>query len=216
MTYVKRFALLLLLLAFLAPSTASAQVSVGISGGLSLATVTGDDVEDDDVDSRTGILVGGFASFPLSDIISFTSGLYYVQKGAKSNEFGGDATFKFDYLEVPLLLQVGLFDSGKAAVSVFAGPAVAFEIGCKAEASDGTDSESIDCDSDPLNFETKSLTFDAIFGAGVRIMTSETMFFLANGGLDMGLTSIDDSADEDDVKNSSWFLQAGFGWILGG
>lgn len=203
----------------LLPQPARAQVAVGFSGGLSIAELTGDDVDDDNLDSRTGFLVGGWASFPLSDILSLTSGLYYVQKGAEDAEQGVDVTLKLDYLEVPVLLQVGVFESERTAFSLFAGPAIAFEIGCKIEGSGGGVDASVDCEDaglEDIEIETKSVTFDAIFGAGIRVMTSETMFLLGNAGLDLGLSSIDDSVDEGDVKNSNWFFQVGAGWIVGG
>lgn len=201
----------ILLTLALVPLPARAQVAIGASGGLSLSTLTGDDIGEDEAERRTGLLVGGFASVPLSEMISLTTGLYYVQKGAEDLD---DVTLELDYLEVPLLLQVELFQNEQTAFSVFAGPAIAFEIGCEV----GSGSMSVDCDSDVLEdvgVETQSLTVDAIVGAGVRVMTSETMFLLANAGLDLGLTSIDDSELDADVKNSSWFLQAGLGWIVG-
>lgn len=208
-----------LVLLLLAPGVARAQVSVGVSGGLSLSTLVGDDVDDDAVDRRTGFVVGGFASKALSERVALTSGLYYAQKGFEDSEVGSDFTFKLDYLEVPVLLQLGLLGNETTALSVFAGPSLAFEVGCEIEGSGGGASATVDCDASILGedaIETSSVSVNAIVGAGVRFMTSETMFLLVNGGLNRGLTSIDDSGEDADAKNSSWFFQAGLGWILGG
>ena len=222
MRATKRLLYLLPLLAFLAlPTTAESQVAIGVSGGLSLANFSGDDVDDDEFDSRTGLLAGGFINVPISEILSVTSGLYYVQKGASDAEAGEDGTFKVDYVEVPVLLQVGVGQTESAAFSVFAGPRLGFETKCQVEGADDGVTAAVDCDSpalaDALGFEleTKGVTFGAIFGAGVRVMTSETMFFVANGGLDLGLQSFVDIEDVD-IKNNAWFLQAGVGWIVGG
>lgn len=201
----------LTLLAFVAlPVTARSQITLGVSGGGSFANVYGDDVDDDSTDSRTGFLAGGFVSFPIADIVSLTSGLYYAQKGFTDVD---DATFKLDYVEIPVLLQVGVSESETAAFSLFAGPSLSFETKCEREDADVI----ADCDADALGddaIETESTTFGAIFGAGARFMTSESMFFLVNGGLDLGLTSV--ASGDDDMKNTSWFAQAGLGWVVGG
>lgn len=210
--------LLAFLLVTLIPSKVEAQVAVGISGGAAFSTLTGDDIDDDMFDRRTGLILGGFASFPLSDMVGLTTGLYYLQRGAEDAETGSDLQLKLDYLTVPVLLQVGFAQEETTSFSLFAGPGFGFEVGCELEGSGGGASASVDCDAAALGdegIETKSFTVDGVVGAGVRFATSETMFFLVNGGLSFGLTSVDDS-DDGDAKNQSWFVQAGVGWVVGG
>jgi hypothetical protein len=64
--------------------------------------------------------------------------------------------------------------------------------------------------------ERKKVDFGAIFGAGAFFPVSDRLDVVVNGGLDLGLRSLDDSEDEDDVKNSVWFLTAGVRFPLGG
>jgi hypothetical protein len=206
------------LLVTLIPSKVEAQVAVGLSGGAAFSKITSDDIDDDSFDRRTGLVLGGFASFPLSEMVGLTTGLYYLQRGAEDAEAGSDIQLKLDYLTVPVLLQVDFAPEAATSFSVFAGPALAFEVGCEIEGSGGGASASVDCDASALGgegIETKSVSLDGVVGAGVRFSTSETMFLFGNGGLSFGLTSIDDSEDGD-AKNQSWFVQAGIGWIVGG
>jgi hypothetical protein len=50
----------------------------------------------------------------------------------------------------------------------------------------------------------------------VSFGVSESMAFLVSGLYDFGFTSIDDSGQDDDVKNQAFYLNVGLGWLLGG
>lgn len=198
------------LLAF--PMTATAQVAVSVSAGPTFATITGDDVDDDDIDSRTGFFVGGSLGIPLTDMLSLGTGAYYVQKGAEDNSSGDEFTLELDYLEIPALLQVQVTGPERpVGVSLMAGPTFGFNLSCD-EIEGG---ESFDCGD-----EAKTFDLGLLFGGGLSFATSETMSFFVDGGIDVGLTSIvdvdDEVEDDPDVKNQAWFLGAGVSWIVGG
>lgn len=192
---------------------AEAQTMVTVQGGATFATFEGDDADIDGVDpgTRTGFNFGASLGLPISEIIYLTPGLYYVQKGAEYEEAGLESAIELTYLEVPILLQVMLTGPDRPlGLSVFAGPSLAFEIGCDIS----FEELSGDCD-DEGEIETKSLDIGALFGAGVSFPVGERVALLVNGGMDLGLTSIDDSAADNDVKNSTFFLNVGLGFPLG-
>lgn len=204
---------LLLFALLLLPTKAWAQTMVGVQGGLSIASLVGDDVDDDEFDSRTGLLGGAFVAIPVAERIGFSTGLYYAQKGATDAQSGADFEIRANYLEIPVILQVALAGNRTTGFSAFAGPSISFEMSCEIEGSEGGVSVTADCED--FDVETKSTLFGAIVGVGVRHALSGGMALVANGGLDFGLTSVDDSADEEDVKTRMWFAQIGVGWTLG-
>jgi len=220
---------LLLCLALAVPSFAEAQISVGVSGGFSSASLSEDDF-DRDLEPRRGFVIGGFASVPVSDRLSLRSGIHYVQKGAEKFNAAG-FTFELDYLEVPVLVDLRLFEILGTEVSAFAGPSLAFEVGCALVDESGrnpdlfgfdpdppVDLRPIDCDSRIFGdggMETQRVSFGGVIGAATRVRTSRRFFVLLDGGFDLGLTTVD-RGDDNGLKNRSWFFRAGVGWTPGG
>jgi hypothetical protein len=188
------------------PFPASAQVSFGVQGGLSLASLSGDDAEGELEDTRTGFNAGAFVELPLADIIWLVPGAYYVQKGATSD--GVVDQLSIDYLEVPLLLRVGVSERDPIGVNLFLGPTFAYQLKCEFELGNVTR----DCeDSTASNFDiTKSFDFGLMVGGGVSFAVSEGVALLANAFWDLGLTSIDESAADQDIKNEAILLNVGF------
>jgi hypothetical protein len=94
---------------------------------------------------------------------------------------------------------------------------IAFEIDCNFEfdTASGADVGGFfarqfeDCQEEGQESDRKSIDFGLVFGANVSFGP-----FFVNGGLDMGLTSLDDSDAAQDFKNSAWFLGAGI--LIGG
>lgn len=219
-------AFLTLLGLLLMPGRAQAQFQLGVGGGLTFATLEVDedevDFNEDDIGTRTGFNAGAWVGIPVSEIISIVPGAFYVQKGATlDGDPSVDATLALDYIEVPVLLSVLATGRDRpVALSFFLGPAVAFEVGCALDVEvDGVDNESVDCgDGDEqLDIETKSVDFGAMFGAGLSFPVARNTSVWVNGGLDLGLTNIDDSeTDQDDVKNSAFFVDIGLSWMIGG
>ena len=187
------------------PVTASAQVSFGVTGGLSLASLTGDDVEGD-LESRNGFNAGAFLELPLADIIWLVPGLYYVQKGATSD--GLVEEIAIDYLELPLLLRVGVSERDPVGVNLFLGPTFALQLKCDFEAQNIT----AECeDATASDFDiTKNFDFGLAVGGGLSFALSPEIALLANAFWDLGLMSIDDSSAEQDIKNEAILLNVGF------
>ncbi|MFO7587652.1 MAG: porin family protein [Gemmatimonadota bacterium] len=213
---MRRFTFVLSLvagLALLAPRTSSAQVAIdlGVKGGLAISDL---DVEDDEgIDSRTGLVGGGFATFGIGNNFFIQPELLYSMKGAKGDVEGVDATFKLDYFEIPVLFGAR-FPIANSPIEprVFAGPAVAFEMSCKIDGEEGGVSVSVDCED--LGLDTKSVDFGVAFGAGFGYAL-EKLSIIVDGRYDLGIANIDDSGfDTGDVKNRAWQFMAGVAFPL--
>ncbi len=79
-----RFSLKTVLLTILLmslPTVVVGQSTLGVRGGLSVASLGGDDA--DNLDSRTALSFGGFFNVPVSDVLGVQVGAGFVQKGQK-------------------------------------------------------------------------------------------------------------------------------------
>ncbi|MBK9472372.1 MAG: PorT family protein [bacterium] len=183
------------MLAFAAPASAGG----GLKAGLTMSTFTGSDADLIGVDPeyRMGFAVGGYINHPLSPTLSFQPEVYYAMKGAKYEDGGESLTFKFTYLQIPLLLKMQPAGSN---FFFYGGPDVGINLSAKVEA----EAEGISAEED-LD-EIKSLDFGLTFGAGVAMEK-----FSLEARYTIGLTSFDDTTDPDDVKNSGLMFLIGMG-----
>jgi hypothetical protein len=213
---------LLLALLIVEPRPVDAQARIGLNWGVTFATLEGDDANGPflrtaDLGNETGFFAGASLGLPLDGILSITPGLYFVQKGTSWERGIFEGSVELSYIEVPVTIGVAVTSTDRPfGVSLFAGPEIAFEIDCNVEVGTSTGAEvdtSIgqfeDCRGEGEESDRKSIDFGLVFGANVSFGP-----FFVNGGLDMGLTSLDDSDADEDFKNSAWFLGAGI--LIGG
>ena len=187
-----------------------AQMQLGVKAGLNLANLSGDDISD--TDARTGFAGGLFFMYQFNDMFAIQPEAYYTMKGATDKGtiegFTYEAEMKLDYIEIPLLLKflIPIKDSG-VRPSIFAGPSIGFNMSAKSkiEAGGQTFEEDIE--------DVASTDFGLVFGGGIG-------FPVGNGelGLDiryiLGLSTIDDSAEKADIKNSVINFNLYYGFSL--
>ncbi len=199
-------------LLILLPAVAAGQSTVGFRGGLSLASLGGDDAVD--LDSRTGLSFGGFFNVPVSDMLGVQVGAGFVQKGAKETELGIDLEFELGYIEIPLLLTLSPPTSGNVGFTFSVGPAVGFKTGCEFSASDAGVTVELDCDDPSIDLDLKSFDVGAMVGAGLDIGLTESISLHLDAFYNFGFTKIDDSGVDDDVKNRAFSILAGLSFPL--
>ena len=199
-------------LGFLLPSPTSGQMTAGFEFGLNFASLHGDDVSDD-LDGRTGIVLGAFLEKPLSDLLSFQPGLRYAQKGASDSGDGFDVTLKIDYIEVPLLLKVNVPTAGQASPHFVVGPVLGFNSGCKISGDEGSVSVEMDCEEDDI--DPSSFEFSGIVGAGVSFPAGpgEVTF---GARYQLGLSNVNDTEGDEEAKHRAFSIMAAFGFPVGG
>lgn len=180
-----------------APTTLSAQgVSGGIRADVAMASFRNADY---DTDPRFGLRAGLYADLAVGDQVGVRGEAVYVMKGVKSAD--GDATVAFDYVEVPVLVMVGLGTS--PGPFVFTGPAVGFKLSAKLK----TDSGSVDYEDlvRPIDFGwVAGIGFDASMGG--TPVTFDVRYT-------MGLRSVFDFGDPDDsdADDKNQVFSAGVG-----
>ena len=190
---------------FTAFTPAQGQMTKGIFAGVNSSSFSINNLDSDEsTSSHTGFMAGGWLGFGLGNLISLQLEAFYTQKGSKLNETGEPtATFKADYIEVPLLLQVGL-PLGALKPHIYAGPAIAFNVSCKIGLEGSAEGN---CDEPPFDTEIKSTDFSGIIGIGINISR-----FLIAVQYDHGFDNllVDDTSPTE-VNNRTWTLLAGIG-----
>lgn len=190
-----------------APATARAQSTFGLVGGVNFATFSGDDAGDPD--HRTGLVAGVFGAFPLGNVLTFRPELVYTQKGATYEEVGVETAFKLDYVEVPVLLRVGVPGVGMG-LHALAGPTLSFEVGCSTDVQGGGIDAGADCEDDE---ERKSFLVGWQLGAGVDLPLAGVLLSL-DGRYTFDLESVLDET-VGDVSNRVWSVTASVGFPMG-
>src|SRR5688572_10032171 len=140
----------------------------------------------------------------------------YVTKGVKLEDEASEAeaSLKLDYIEVPVLLFLGL-GTGAATPYLVVGPAFSFEAGCSFELEgEGTAIES-DCD-DEGEGEIARKKFDvgAMFGAGLAFPAGPGAIVI-DGRFNLGLMNIIDDETDDSFKHRTFSFTAGYQIPLG-
>jgi Outer membrane protein beta-barrel domain len=186
----------------------------GVKGGVNMADFGGDDAPDNS-SMRTGISVGAFYGFGINDQFGVRGEVNYVQKGDEGDVQTEDGdihtgTYKFDYVEIPLLFVAGFPAGDKFAFSIFGGPTFAFNTTAEVEIPAHNVTED-------LSEITKGFEFGAAIGGGIEYMLS-SFSIIADLRYSLGASTIidDGSGDSIDVKNNGIGIMAGVQFPLGG
>jgi hypothetical protein len=188
---------------------AQQRMTIGAKGGLALSSLAGSGAPSE-IERSTGAAVGVFLRFDATSTISLQPELLFVPKGASFQgswfRLPTSGELMLTYIEVPVLLRVGLPVNVAGLVPVlFAGPAVSFNRSAKARSSAlGLDRER------DVEDETKDLDFGAVAGAGLdyRFLGGVLSLDLR---YNLGLVTLDDSGNGEDVKNRAFMGMIGFG-----
>jgi hypothetical protein len=199
-----------------------AQPTFGVKGGLSLSNQKWSSIDfffdSDDFKMKPGFHIGPTIEVPITDMISFESGLILGTRGFKLHEeldFDGTVDVKMNinllYLDVPLNLKA-YFDAGGVKAYGSFGPYVGMGLSGKMkvkatyEGDTEEDSEDIEWGDDPENDMLKRLDFGLAFGAGVQLKVID--IGVAYG---LGLTNISSYTDDGaSIKNSLITLSVGY------
>ncbi|MBI3543692.1 MAG: PorT family protein [Deltaproteobacteria bacterium] len=173
--------LLALVLVLSLARPAAADFNAGLQLGLNIANANTTPAMA--TDPRVGLMVGANLDIELYDFLRLKPEMMYVQKGASTSLTGIDATRRFDYFEVPLLLEVKL---GREAVRpfAFAGPNFGFKVNSAIDTRIGNAS--------PTTFNTDAEPLDVCldFGGGVEYWYSKASAVVFQVRYSYGLTNV--------------------------
>jgi len=196
-------AFIIFTLGIVSTSHAQVQKTLGVRGGVSVATASVDDVEGTfDSSNRTGF--AGTVFFNAGKgIFSTQLELNYIQKGVEDSRTSSKT--ELSYLEPALLVKAGL-PLGIARAGVFGGIGADFELDCKIV--DGSDSASCS----DLGVDTNSPDWNALFGLDLAVYLGGISLW-GDGRYAVGLSEISNVSDFS-YKNRSWIFSAGVGFAL--
>ena len=207
--------ILVVFLAVITVLPASAQVSIGVLGGLNMSNLNLDegDLDGGEFATRTVFGFGGVLDYNLSQNIALRLEPMYLQKGADIVYEGVDGKFvvKLAYFEVPLMFKYSIINAGINPY-IMAGPSIGFNQTAKVEAVDDGVSEEVD-----IKDETSSIDFSLGFGAGVSAPLGISSIFL-EARYALGLTNMVDDPEDTvtDVKTKGIQIFAGITFPIGG
>jgi hypothetical protein len=171
-------------------AAANAQISYGVKGGLNVANIGGEDVDDNK--AKLGFHLGGFVNVPVAERISVQPELVFSAQGAK---FEGDSKYNLDYLNVPVLARYTI-PSGFFAET---GPQLGFLVSAKAKN-----------DGDKTNVKDYFKKTDFSWALGVGYLMQSNMGVSAR--FNLGLSKLDEDGQS---KVFNRVFQAGFFYVLG-
>ncbi len=164
------------------PAARDSAFSWGLKGGVNFANVllAPDLPPGSSKSARTGFIGGAFAEARLSDTWSVQLEAFYTQKGFEVTSASGQATYRLDYLELPLTAKA-TFGSGPLRPYLFAGPVVGFRLSASVE----TGSSSSD-----FQDATRSTDLGLDLGAGLLYRLNPRTALLLEGRYSVGLVNI--------------------------
>jgi hypothetical protein len=157
----------------------------GPRAGLSLgnASLTPDLPADVSKSMRTGFSAGAYGEFGVAEGLAGTVEGLYSQGGFKESAGGVDATFKWDYIGVPVNLKYMFTMQGSSVKPyVFGGGNLALTTKAEFETPAGT----MD-----VKDSVESLGYGVQFGAGVQFEVSPGVNFMVDGQYNLGLKDMD-------------------------
>ncbi len=202
-------------LLFVVGTTAQAQgTSLGVVGGVNMATLSIEDSEGIDINSKLGLNFGARLNATFSPSFGVILGALYSQKGMKTTEQGVDVGFNINYIDFPLLAQfvVPTSEPGKVSVHLAAGPAVGLKVSCKVGGEQDGTSVSFDCAD--LGLDLKSVDVGVMALVGLDILAGPGSV-IVDVAYDLGLTNINSTSAEGSVKNRNLYVMAGYQFPLG-
>lgn len=197
---MKKYLRLTFIVAMLSVITvASAQVRLGVKGGVNASNLNGQDNNK----AKIGFNVGVLADYDFAPNVGLQSGLFATTKGFKYKENSLEYTDNLVYVQLPVHIAFKVDVTPGTKVFLHGGPYFAYGVGGKRSLAVGSFEGSSDKVFGDGTFQYKS--FDAGLGIGAGIELGQLLFDL---GWDMGLVDISNSSKS--IKNQNAYLSVGF------
>jgi len=192
-----------------ASSASAADVFMGFKGGINITDMTGSDVPTDSTDARYGFIGGIFFDIRVHERFSLQPELLFSMKGFSMDVDGIDVGLELNYVQIPVLLKLHpLLANDAVDPSIYAGPVLGVNV--KSEVVGEENGVSVGLDVSDM---TKDFEFSLVIGAGLDI-TAGPGYIVIDLRYDYGLTSIDDSGGDEDIKNWALGIMVGYGFAL--
>ena len=202
---MKKLKFTLLTVALMVATIASAQVSLGIKGGLNMSNMVGDEIDDNNM--KLGFHVGLAGDYEFAPNAALQTGLYFTTKGYKYDTDNTEYTENLMYLQLPIHFAYKVDASPGSRIVFHAGPYLAYGIGGERNLKSGEWLDATWDVDDIFGDESHQYKpFDAGLGLGVG---AELGSFLLDLGWDLGLVNIS-NMDNAKVRNQNAYLSVGY------
>lgn len=187
-------------------TVASAQMNLGIKGGLNMSNyVVGDEITDKNM--KLGFHVGLAADYDFAPNMAIQSGLLFTTKGSTLKLTDNiEFTENLMYLQLPVHLAYKLDVSPGTRIVFHGGPYLAYGIGGKRTAKAGDLSGEWNVNKVFGDAAGQYKPFDAGLGLGVGAEFGPMLFDI---GWDMGLVNMS-NRNSGNVKNQNAYLSVGY------
>ena len=209
-----------ILIVLLISNAAFAQISFskGVKAGLNVSTLRIDDTGSADIQTKNGIVAGGFLGLDLLGPLNFQAEALFTQKGAKQEEkdAGGTTvtTLSVNYLEIPVFAKISTpVAPPLVTANFYAGPAFAVKISEDISAElNGTE---VPVEGDLATEDVfKSSDVGAVAGANLSFSALGLASLIVDLRYTLGLSHIAKNVEsgENSVKNGVVTLSVGLGF----
>lgn len=174
--------------------------------GLSIITHGGKNADSEFAEStrKLGVALGGFASIRLHERVSLQPELLYATKGTDAELDGQPvSTVRMSYVEIPVLARVLILPRARMQPYALLGPALGLLLGAEVE---GAVSGNIT----DLTDDTRLFDLGLTMGVGAAWALSSMGSFTLEARYNLGLISVDDSVNQDDIKNRALTFFVGY------
>jgi len=200
---------LVIILFFALPTFLSAQLELGIRAGMNMTDADLRDTNGDLLEAAriNGVNVGGFANIQIGNIFAIQPEVTFSQKGFKVDnglDTGVDtaSTVNMDYLDFPLMLEMGFALGSRFRIYGNAGPNISYLLNAEEEMYDAANGETTTV---PFDFSNESLDrwdTGVNFGGGFSFRMNRWKYSL-DARYNMGLKEIMASGDAMDFVNNA-------------
>jgi len=199
---MKRFLIAMALVVFMAGAASAEGMLFGIKGGLNMANLSGDDIEGNEMKMAFG---GGiWMNYAFTEAFSIQPEVMYMMKGAGIEDL--DDGVSLNYIDLNILGKYTIPMEGNFAPYLFGGPYVGMLMTAEAPDEEG---EIVD-----IKDSCKSMDFGAMIGAGFDYKLEAGGCISFDARYAMGLTTIDDTEFEADIKNTGIMVMVGYGFAF--
>ncbi len=195
---------------FSPPALAAGLTAKGARAGVNLANMIGGGVDTvSTVRYRTGIVGGIFAEYGFSDFLAVQPELLYSMKGVRYESLllskTWSTSWKFDYLEIPILAKIRFPARENVTSWIVVGPAPAILLSAKRK----WEYEGLPPKTDDVRETTKSFDVGFTAGAGFGVPAGKgTLAF--DGRYTLGTIATDDSGADKDTRNGVVTITVGY------
>lgn len=203
---MKKFRLMALMAMLVMVAGASAQVNLGIKGGVNMSNYYGDELNEKNV--KIGFHVGLAAEYEFVPGSALQTGLFFTTKGLKTEDTDWNAKYSENlmYLQLPVHYAYKMDVTPGTRLVFHGGPYIAYGVGGSRKASVGNINAEWDVDNIFGDGLVQYKPFDAGLGLGVGAEFGPILFDL---GWDMGLVNISRTSNGD-IKNQNAYLSVGY------